>query len=45
VKNDAQWFDSHKKLVIKPAKQETRAPESATLFIKRRSGKTKEPGA
>ena len=39
VKNDAKWIDPRKKLVLKPAKQETRMPEVATLFIKKRSAK------
>jgi type VI secretion system protein ImpJ len=45
VKNDARWFNPGKKLVIKPARQETRAPESATLFIKERPGAAKSHGA
>ena len=36
VKNDAKWIDPRKRLVLKPAKQETRMPEAATLFIKKR---------
>lgn len=43
VKNESQWLDPRKKLVLKPAKQETRAPEAVALFIKERSGKGKGP--
>jgi type VI secretion system protein ImpJ len=43
VKNDAKWIDPQKKLVLKPAKQETRMPEVATLFVKKRS--TSERGS
>jgi type VI secretion system protein ImpJ len=42
VKNDARWFDPAKKLVLKAAKQESRAPEAATLFIRERSGQAKK---
>lgn len=41
VKNDSRWFDPRKKLVLKAAKHETRAPEAATLFIRERSGQGK----
>jgi len=39
VKNDVQWVDPYKKLVLKSAKQETRTPDAAALFIKARPGK------
>jgi type VI secretion system protein ImpJ len=42
VKNDPRWFDPRKMLVLKAAKQETRAPEVATLFIRERSGQAKD---
>ncbi|MFT4113335.1 type VI secretion system baseplate subunit TssK [Silvibacterium sp.] len=37
VKNDTHWIDPRRKLVLKPARQERRNPESVTLFLKRRS--------
>ena len=36
VRNDARWIDPHKKLVLRPAKQETRVPDAITLFVKKR---------
>jgi hypothetical protein len=42
VKNDPRWFDPLKRLVLKAAKQESRAPEAATLFIRERSGQVKQ---
>jgi hypothetical protein len=42
VQNDARWFDPLKRLVLKAAKQELRAPEAATLFIRARSGQVKK---
>jgi len=41
VKNDAQWIDPYKRLVLKSAKQETRMPDAAALFVKARPGKGK----
>ena len=37
VKNEGKWINPRNKLVLKPAKQETRMPEAATLFIRKRS--------
>jgi type VI secretion system protein ImpJ len=37
VRNDTRWIDPHKKLVLKPAKQETSIPDALTLFIKKRT--------
>lgn len=37
VRNDAKWIDPKKKLVLRPAKQETRVPDAITLFVKKRS--------
>jgi type VI secretion system protein ImpJ len=42
VSNDANWIDPRKKLVLKPAKQETRMPAAATLFIRQRRKRTGE---
>jgi len=36
VHNDSKWIGPHNKLVLKPAKQETRVPDAITLFIKKR---------
>jgi type VI secretion system protein ImpJ len=41
VHNDARWIDPHKKLVLRPAKQETRVPDAITLFIKKRPSANK----
>jgi type VI secretion system protein ImpJ len=41
VKNDRKWLDPRKKLVLMPAKQETRVPEAATLFVRKRSQTSK----
>jgi type VI secretion system protein ImpJ len=35
VRNDPQWINPHKKLVLKPAKQEIRVPDAVTLFIRK----------
>jgi len=37
VLNDPKWIDPRKKLVLKPAKQETRVPDAVTLFVKKRT--------
>jgi type VI secretion system protein ImpJ len=37
VKNEGKWINPRNKLVLKPAKQETRMPEAATLFIRKRA--------
>jgi len=37
VLNDPKWIDPRKKLVLRPAKQETRVPEAVTLFVKKRT--------
>jgi type VI secretion system protein ImpJ len=37
VQNDRRWIDPSKKLLLRPAKQETRIPEAVTLFVKKRS--------
>jgi type VI secretion system protein ImpJ len=37
VKNEGKWITPRKKLVLKPAKQEARMPDVATLFIRKRS--------
>ncbi len=37
AKNDPQWLDPRRKLVLKGAKQATRGPDAATLFLKKRS--------
>jgi type VI secretion system protein ImpJ len=36
VTNDAAWLDPRKRLILKAAKQETRMPASATLFVRQR---------
>lgn len=42
VRNDANWLDPRKKLVLKAAKQETRTPAAATLFVRQRRKRTGE---
>lgn len=37
VKNESKWLDPRRKLVLKGARQETRMPETATLFIRKRT--------
>ena len=37
VLNDPKWIDPRKKLVLRPAKQETRVPDAVTLFVKKRT--------
>jgi type VI secretion system protein ImpJ len=41
VLNDPKWIDPRKKLVLRPAKQETRVPEAVTLFVKKRNETSK----
>ena len=41
VRNDAKWIDPKKKLVLRPAKQETRVPDAITLFVKKRASANK----
>ena len=41
VLNDPRWIDPGKKLVLRPAKQETRVPEAVTLFVKKRTETSK----
>ena len=41
VLNDPKWIDPRKKLVLRPAKQETRVPDAITLFVKKRTETTK----
>jgi hypothetical protein len=37
VKNEVKWLNPRNPLVLKQAKQETRMPDAATLFIRKRS--------
>jgi type VI secretion system protein ImpJ len=37
VKNDGSWLNPSNRLVLKAAKQESRMPDAATLFIRNRS--------
>src|SRR5258707_9125686 len=39
VHNDRKWIDPGRKLVLKPARQETLVPDTVTLFVKKHSQK------
>lgn len=41
VHNDRKWIDPGRKLVLKPARQETLVPDTVTLFVKKHSQKSK----
>ncbi|HEX4651295.1 MAG TPA: type VI secretion system baseplate subunit TssK [Granulicella sp.] len=41
VYNDSKWIAPGKKLVLKPARQETVVPDAVTLFVKKSSQKNK----
>jgi hypothetical protein len=41
VYNDSKWIAPGKKLVLKPARQETLVPDAVTLFVKKSSRKNK----
>jgi type VI secretion system protein ImpJ len=41
VHNDGKWIVPGKKLVLRPARQETLVPETVTLFVKKSSQKSK----
>jgi len=41
VHNDSKWIVPGKKLVLRPARQETLVPETVTLFVKKSSQKSK----
>jgi type VI secretion system protein ImpJ len=42
VKNEPQWLDPRRKLVLKAARQETRTPDAATLFLKKRAASNQD---
>ena len=42
VKNDRQWIDSKKALVLEPAKQETHRPHSVQFYVSHRARQTKD---
>lgn len=42
VKNDKQWIDPKKGLVLEPAKQETRSPDAVLFYVSQKARQTKD---